>query len=441
MEKRAKAERLYREGRDLAFGMNRTKLDARQGLNLLTQAMLAGSLDAQAEIPELIIWGGGSNKSIDKKKAYEPAWEPARQGNPFALNSLGDLARQKGDGAAANEYYAKALRGYKILAEKGDLRAINCLGRAFLSGRGGSAQDAKQAFECFQKAAELGLVDAIANVGFCYKNGRGVEIDMENAKKYYREAAELKSPWAMRAIADCCLAEQDFEEAALWYERGVENGEIYAMENLAKLLDEGKGTEKDIERATELYRRAADLGNVAAMNAMAERYVEGKGVERNLREAKRWYDLADNRKKKFEVCLQAANEGEDWAPYWVGTCYEYADGVEKDWEQAIRWYRRGAELEELTAMRALAYCYEYGQGVELNYDEALRLYRKGAARDRGMSILGMGACYEHGKGVEKDLAEALKWYRKAEKNTESRVREYGRQAIARLKEPDPTLVK
>ncbi|MBQ6827290.1 MAG: SEL1-like repeat protein, partial [Thermoguttaceae bacterium] len=413
--KEAEAERLYREGRALAFGLNRTKIDWQRGLELLTQAMEAGSMEAQAEISELFVGGGWEGARIDYQRAYELSAEPARLGNPFALVALGDVAYNAGYPDDRKEYRAEAFEGFKKLAEEGDVRAMNYLGRGFWAGWNGDV-DFERAFEWTKKAADLGSVDAIANVGLAFIDGVGVERDFEQAKKYFREAAELNSAWAARALGHCYCHENNFGEAIQWLEIADKGNDSLAAVTLAELYDEGKGVEKDVEKATEFYRRGANLGNAAAKNALARRYAEGIGVEKSLREAERWFAAADNRKERFEVCLQAANEGEKWAPYFVGQCYEKNDGVRMDLKAMAYWYRRGAEMEDLKAMRAYAYCCEYGYGVKLDYEEMLRLYRKGAELGHGMSAVGMGVCYEEGKGVEIDLGESAKWYAQAMKS-------------------------
>lgn len=82
------ADALYREGRELAFGLNGTKIDGVRGLELLTQAAEAGSMEAQAELAQLY-WSGCEGTAPDALKAFALAQEPARRGNPFALVLLG----------------------------------------------------------------------------------------------------------------------------------------------------------------------------------------------------------------------------------------------------------------------------------------------------------------------------------------------------------------
>ena len=52
------------------------------------------------------------------------------------------------------------------------------------------------------------------------------------------------------------------------------------------------GVEEDDEKAFELYRQAADAGDVVAVFKLGEFYERGTGVEKDLDEAARWYRTA-----------------------------------------------------------------------------------------------------------------------------------------------------
>ena len=50
-------------------------------------------------------------------------------------------------------------------------------------------QDQGKANELFLKAGERGYAEAYFNLGLCYDNGEGVEVDKKKAKHYYELAA------------------------------------------------------------------------------------------------------------------------------------------------------------------------------------------------------------------------------------------------------------
>jgi TPR repeat protein len=109
-----------------------------------------------------------------------------------------------------------------------------------VSGGEGVQVDARAAVGCFRKAAELGQVDAMGNLGVAFLGGVGVPVDARAAVAWLRKAAEL--------------------------------GEVNAMHNLGVMLASGVG----VGRADGAARRwwvvkAAALGHRAAQRALAER--------------------------------------------------------------------------------------------------------------------------------------------------------------------------
>lgn len=62
----------------------------------------------------------------------------------------------------------------------------------------------------------------------------------------------------------------------------------------------------------------------------------------------------------------------------MGIYYESGLGVAKNYEEAVKWYRKAAEQGNPVAQNSLAYCYEKGKGITKNIDEAITWYRKAA---------------------------------------------------------------
>jgi PQQ-dependent catabolism-associated CXXCW motif protein len=87
--------------------------------------------------------------------------------------------------------------------------------------------------------------------------------------------------------------------------------------------------------------------------------------------------------------------------------------VKQDFVEAMRWYRKAADLGNGAAMGNIGVLYYNGQGVPQDYAEAMRWYRKGATAGNATSMLNVGLLYELGQGVPADLAEARRWFVKA----------------------------
>ena len=111
---------------------------------------------------------------------------------------------------------------------------------------------------------------------------------------------------------------------------------------------------------------------------------------------------------------QEALLGNSYAQYKLGTYYEIGKEVEKDLIEAVKWYKKAANLGgDSYAQYRLGFCYENGYGVEKDLIEAVKWFRKSAEQDHSHAQNSLGFCYENGYGVEKDTVEAVKWYRKS----------------------------
>ena len=62
----------------------------------------------------------------------------------------------------------------------------------------------------------------------------------------------------------------------------------------------------------------------------------------------------------------------------LGECYYNGSCGEKNYEEAVKWYRKAAEQGDADAQKNLGDCYADGDGVEKNYKEAVKWYRKAA---------------------------------------------------------------
>ncbi len=158
--------------------------------------------------------------------------------------------------------------------------------------------------------------------------------------------------------------------------------------------------------------RRADWERAAALGWPEGLWFMGKcsemgigGVKRDSYEAVKWYRKA------------AELEDAD-AQFRLGGCYASGEGVEQDPQEAVKWYRKAAEQGYPAAQFILGVCYETGEGVEydqveFDQDEAVRWYRSAADQGFPRAQFYLGNCYRAGAGVEQDQHEAVTWYRKA----------------------------
>lgn len=244
--------------------------------------------------------------------------------------------------------------------------------------------------------------EALYDLGRRHSTGRGVPQDLEEAARYYREAAELGHAGAQvdlgYAYETGAGVARSFEEAARWYERAAEQEDPIAQSNLAYLLDHGQGVAPDLPRAVALYQAAAEQGVAPAQTNLGRFYAIGRGVPQDPERAARWYE-------------RAAEQGEPAAQHNLARMLRDGEGVAQDFERALVLFRASAEQEHPPAFTGVASMYARGLGVAQDPEEAVRWYRRAAERGDGHGRLELAKAYAKGEGVLRNLERAEVLYR------------------------------
>ena len=149
-----------------------------------------------------------------------------------------------------------------------------------------------------------------------------------------------------------------------------------------------------------VFRLRAEQGDAKAEANLGRLYSHGQGVQQDYVEALRWYRKAAE---------QGDTNGEDGLAY----MYSHGQGVPQDYPEALIWYRKAAEQGDAKAENAIALLYSEGQGVSQGYAEALRWYHKATDQGYAPAQYNLGNMYYYGRGVPQDRAEAERWYHKA----------------------------
>ena len=116
----------------------------------------------------------------------------------------------------------------------------------------------------------------------------------------------------------------------------------------AKAQNEGlswyqKGKEaKDDRERVEYFRKSAKRGHWLGAHYLGVMYREGRGVEQDYREAMKWFRKAAMKPAEFSPARVA-----------IGDLYLNGHGVAKDEAEAVKWYRKGAERDYSTAQKKL----------------------------------------------------------------------------------------
>ena len=294
------------------------------------------------------------------------------------------------------------VRSQRELAEQGHAEAQYWLGYCYYYGYYGGlivSQDYAEAVKWYRQAAEQGRADAQYMLGDCYYYGSGVSQDYAEAVKWYRKAAEQGYGPAKDRLAtmDTVAFADEGRPAPSASAGGSAQGskpEQAAPASSASAGGSAQGSKPE---------QATPASSASAGKNTAEEYNK-KGmvayIQKNYTEAVKWF-------------RKAAEQGYAYAQKMLGLCYYYGQGVSQDYAEAVKWYRKAAEQGYADAQNTLGVCYYYGQGVSQDYAEAVKWYRKAAEQGNAEAQYRLGVCYYNGLGVDQDDAEAVKWYRKA----------------------------
>lgn len=147
-------------------------------------------------------------------------------------------------------------------AEQGVPLAQKILGDIYLNGdeENGVAPDLDKALDCYGKAAEGGMEDALLELGFIYCSGKYLPPDYEKGLGYYRQAAQLGNTTALGNLGMAYIngygVERDEKQALDYFLKAAEGGHPMAMRQVAQMYRDGVGTAPDAEKSAEWEERA-----------------------------------------------------------------------------------------------------------------------------------------------------------------------------------------
>ncbi len=217
----------------------------------------------------------------------------------------------------------------------------NFLGTFYYEGLG-VERNVEKAIDCYEKAALLGLPEAVFNLGAIYENGKGVPVnflksveyfeqflglekedeglivkakltlshhylngtgarkDLDRAKEYahqakkklekFSEKAPDKIQEAFNLLAHCALEEKNYEEARAYFDQAFEHGacerDVLHDAALAYVLDIQASTEIR-KKGLKLLKQASQKGDKLAQENLGVMFAYGNYVDCNLNEARK----------------------------------------------------------------------------------------------------------------------------------------------------------
>ena len=359
-EQLAEAGQYYEAGRRNLYGLDGAQIDLEDARTNFTKAQELGNTDANLYLGVLVDdWYGYPKKDYQQARAY---YEQSGD-NPYAQIALGFLY-----------YYGN-----------------------------GVDQDMEKGKELFQSAVDQGVVEGYYGLAKVAENVG----DIETALEHYNKVVEDGTEQFYIASAMVYLGyiyetgdgvEQDGAKAAEWYTKAADSGHTDAMNYLGYIYEHGDVVEQDVAKAVGWYTKAADLGNTDAINSLGYMYAEGYGVEQDNDKALEWYVKSLSSFPDYEV-------------------YKIIVDILHGEDAAEKWFEESGDAEKMMALAELyrSHYSDNGEQVLPDFDKAIEWYTKAADLGNSDAMKMIGNMYKLGSlyGGEDDLEKAIEWYQKA----------------------------
>ncbi|POG78959.1 hypothetical protein GLOIN_2v1765998 [Rhizophagus irregularis DAOM 181602=DAOM 197198] len=172
--------------------------------------------------------------------------------------------------------------GIPIDIEKDDIYTIGVLLREISSGRPlfkDELYDGNLIKKILQGYRETIVLDTFADysslyTGYCYCTGIGTKIDKQEAFELYEKAADLRNIKAIFNLAVIVIAIKDDTKTFELSKKSAEGGILGRMTMLGHCYQHGIGVDVDMQRAFEYNQMVANLGNNL-----------GDGIKENINKA------------------------------------------------------------------------------------------------------------------------------------------------------------
>lgn len=325
-------------------------------VNSISSQYAKGKISADSVISLALYHKAGSPEVAER--CLKPI---ASAGNRRAITELGSLY------ALTPQFKSKASEGIKLLqsaANAGDNDAYAYLGLYYYT-----HNDFKKAKSCFDKCQPMSFGFGNTALGGMYLQGRGVKEDIPLAREYFHKAALQGYPRGASLYGHNLRVNgggpANLPESFFWIYIASDLGDDLARATLGqKLSGENLGEGEEAEDA----ELALSLIATANTQHLTKDPIYKDGF------------LAGLKAKEA-----AAENGDDWARFYLGSMNFNGDFLNQNYTQALRYYlpiaSNGKLPRTLLALvnSRLAYMYKNGKGTKADKTKAHR-YATSAAR-------------------------------------------------------------
>ncbi len=313
----------------------------------------------------------------------------------------------------------EAARLFRSAAERKHGDAINALGVCYMEGRGVDYSPEK-AVKMFKLGASFKNPVCVYNLGLTYFNGlyEDDETAVDRGIKLIRQAAQLGLTDAINELGRICsqggLDGEPEDRAVKYFIEAAKRGSGEGLFNLGIAHTQGDGVPKDMTKAFDCFRRAYDAGFVRAFFVLAQFYRGGTVAPANeeaaravIREAAELNDpraigayasseaLASRLRPEeaFNLLIKGAHYGSEICALELGDLLDGGVFGEESKPLAVRYWALASYNGSGDASVKLAQCYFDGRVVPQDADKGLELLKRGVKQDSATACLLLGELF------------------------------------------------
>ncbi|WP_196223423.1 tetratricopeptide repeat protein [Roseibium sp. RKSG952] len=250
---------------------------------------------------------------------------------------------------------------------------------------------------------------ALFHLGRAYKNGWGVDADLNQARLLFMEAVRYsfayrgETAYELGRLFQRSAGEHCVSIALQWFNKALAWDYPKAHVQLAKHYERGIGTERNMVQAFDHYEQAAIAGYPSSTINYARILLTGRyNTVPDTAQALFWASRA------MEGLEKKARDGSASAAKTLGRIYRDGEFVDKNTSTAEDWFLRSAELGDAGAMHDLGHMILAGDPSGEEIETALEWFDLAAKARHGGALTNLARMHlKEQYGLTRDGAVTL----------------------------------
>lgn len=315
--------------------------------------------------------------------------------NQIASLILGNIYSQSMN---CNRFINEAIYYYSLAANQNNMKGQSRLGYIYLNYK----NDIKKALHYFYLAANQNYPEAQYFIGLIYEK-KIIPCDIPRAIHYYTLAAQQDYAAAQSQLGVLYGSGEkiprDLTKSFHYLSLAAEHNHPLALYNLGVIYYEGSLFPKNVDKAIYYFTRAALLNLPEAQNILGAFYINGIHVHKNI-------------KKGLNYIILSASQKYTLAQLNLAEIYYYGIYVPQNKKLAIKYFTLASQ-KNINARFILGNIYLCGDGIEKDINKAIHYFKEASSINHSLAKNNLGVIYMRGINVKQNIPYAIELFKEA----------------------------